>query len=67
MLTWKARPGNWRVVVMNADGTRQVSSDLSIGATIPKLGAIGIGGIGSGILMLIASGVTLYTLARRGR
>jgi uncharacterized protein DUF4389 len=66
-LTWKARTGTWQVVAMNADGAREVASDLSIGATFPDLGTVGIGALGAGILILLLGSATLYTLARRSR
>ena len=66
-LTWKIRSGNWRVVVMNADGTRNVASDLSIGATFPHLLGIGIAALGAGLLILLLGGGGLYFAVRRGR
>jgi uncharacterized protein DUF4389 len=64
-LTWKTRSGNWRVVALNADGTREVASDLSIGATFPHLATLGVGALGAGILILLLSGAALYRLTRR--
>lgn len=37
---WTLEPGDWTVVVMNADGSRGVSADLAGGATVPALGWI---------------------------
>jgi hypothetical protein len=31
-LAWKPRPGAWRAVVMNANGSREVTADLQLGA-----------------------------------
>jgi hypothetical protein len=66
-LTWKVRSGNWRVIVMNADGTRHVASELSIGARFPRLLTIGTAALTAGLLMLLLSGTTLYVVARRRR
>jgi hypothetical protein len=66
-LTWRPRSGNWRVVVMNADGTRDVTSDLSIGASFPHLAAIALGALGAGLLILLGSGSALRLLVRRTR
>jgi Domain of unknown function (DUF4389) len=66
-LTWKVRSGNWRVIVMNANSTRDVASELSIGASFPHLRTIGIGALGTGLLLLLLSGSTLYVVVRRRR
>jgi hypothetical protein len=63
-LTWKVRPGAWRVVVMNADGARGVSSELSIGASFPHLLGIGIALLAGGLLTLLLAGGALYVLVR---
>ena len=33
-LTWKIRSGQWRVVVMNADGSANVTAEAKVGATV---------------------------------
>jgi hypothetical protein len=67
VLTWKVRAGNWRVIVMNANGTRNVASQLSIAATFPHLLTIGLSTIGLGLLLLLLSAGTLYLVVRRRR
>ncbi len=66
-LTWRVRAGSWRVVVMNADGTRGVASALSIGASFPDLLSIAIAALAGGILILLLSGGALYLALRRPR
>lgn len=51
---------------MNADGSANVSSEVSIGARIPHLLAIGIAAVAVGSLLMVASGVGIQ-FAMRGR
>jgi len=39
-VVWSAQPGDWAVVVMNADGTSPVASDVAVGATFPGIGLV---------------------------
>jgi len=62
-LTWDAEDGDWSVVVMNADGSAGVDTDISVGAEVPIVGDLatgltvgGISGFGIG-LALIAGGL----------
>jgi len=63
-LTWRVRSGDWRVIVMNADGTRDVASELSIGASSPYLLTIAGAALGAGIFLLLLSGGALYLTFR---
>jgi len=56
-IAWEIENGDWTVVVMNADGSRGVSADLSAGATVPALGwlvAITLSLAGVGLLIALA-------------
>ncbi len=65
-LTWTPQAGNWRMVVMNADGSAPVVADVSVGARLPHLGTIGIAVLGGGILLLALAGGAIYlTVSRR--
>jgi hypothetical protein len=55
------------VIVMNANATRGVASDLSIGASFPHLQTIAIASLGGGLLLVLLAGGTLSTVARRRR
>jgi hypothetical protein len=66
-LTWKIRDGNWRIVVMNANGTAAVASEMSIGASFPHLLMIGIALLAAGILTLLLSAGVLIRVLRRKR
>jgi len=64
-LTWTPQAGNWRVVLMNADGSAGVTGEVSIGATLPHLLTIAIAALGAGILIVILSAGALYLTIRR--
>jgi hypothetical protein len=64
-LTWAPRAGNWRIVLMNADGTHPVKADVSVGARLPHLLTVAIAVLGGGILLLLLSGGGLYAAVRR--
>ena len=64
-VTWTPQAGNWRIVLMNADGTPDVRADVSVGARMPHLLPIAIAVLGAGILLLLLSGGGLYLAVRR--
>jgi hypothetical protein len=63
-MDWKIDDGDYSVVVMNADGSLGVDADVSTGANIPFLDALGWSAIGSGAFALLL-GIGLITLAAR--
>ena len=65
-VVWSAEPGDWAVVVMNADGTSPVSADVAAGATFPGIGlVIAILLVVAGCLLVLA--IILMVLALRSR
>jgi hypothetical protein len=58
--------GDWRIVLMKADGTPGVRVDVSVGARVPHLLTIAIAARGGGILLMLLTGGGLY-LVRRWR
>jgi hypothetical protein len=61
-LVWDVEPGEWTVVVMNADGTPGVHTDVTIGGTLPVLGWLAVGMFVAGGVVLVA-GLVLVGLA----
>jgi uncharacterized protein DUF4389 len=47
---WKPRSGRWSVVVMRADGARDVAADVNVGVRLGILLWIGIGLLAAGVL-----------------
>ena len=68
-LSWAPESGDWTVVVMNADGSANVSAGMSVGAEVPVLRGITIGMlVVGGILLLISIGMVVLALTvGRGR
>jgi hypothetical protein len=65
-LDWKVREGDYRFVVMNADGTDGVQTRSDVGVEIPHVVGIGLGvGIGGAVVML--GGLVLLALGLRRR
>ena len=66
VLDWKPRPGNWRAVIMNADGSRGVSADLELGVRTSLLNRLGAALLGAAALTAGAAAI-IYGVGRRSR
>jgi Domain of unknown function (DUF4389) len=64
-LEWDPQDGDWRAVVMNADATRGVAADLSIGAELDPALWIGIGLLVVGGLFAAAAALSITAATRR--
>jgi hypothetical protein len=62
---WEARDGRWAIVVMNADGTRAVAADVSVGAKLGILPWIAAGLLLAG-LVILAAGAGMIGVAVHG-
>ena len=59
-LSWKLRSGKWSIVVMNADGSRNVAATIGVGVKVPAALWAGIGLSLFGAALLAAAGVDLH-------
>lgn len=64
-LRWDLQPGNWAIVVMNADGSAPIAADLQGGIRSDLLWPLFLGLLLAGIVLL-AVGVPLIVAAARG-
>ena len=64
-LTWTPKNGDWRIVIMNSNGSAGIHTDLAIGARFPHLLWIGIGALGGGVLLLLLGGTGIYFATHR--
>jgi hypothetical protein len=64
-LNWEIADGDWSVVVMNADGSQGVDADISTGAELPFLSALGWSAVGGGSFALIIGAALLIMGIRR--
>jgi hypothetical protein len=65
-LDWKVRDGDYRLVLMNADGSRPVDADGEVKLTLPHVAGIAWALTGGGLLLLLG-GITAVVLAARRR
>ena len=66
-LIWEIEPGDWSLVVMNADGLRGIDVTGSVGAEAPWLLAVGIGVLATGVVLLAIGLALVLLVARRSR
>jgi hypothetical protein len=62
---WEPEDGIWRVVLMNADASRGVTSDMSIGAELDSVLWIGLGLLGVGALFAAGTALAITGAVRR--
>jgi hypothetical protein len=60
-LTWDVSSGDWSVVVMNADGSRDIAAVVSAGAKVPYIATIAWVVLGLALVFVIATAsLTMY-------
>jgi hypothetical protein len=65
-IDWRAQPGRWSAVVMNADGTPGVSADVEVGTKAGFVFPLAFSMIGAGLLV-VAAGLVLVVIGINGR
>ena len=66
-VTWPVQKGAWAVVIMNADGSRGVSSGVSLGAKLGFMRTLGIGLLIVGVILAAGGAVAIVMGMRRPR
>jgi hypothetical protein len=66
-VAWDLEDGDWSVVVMNADGSRGVDTQITAGAKVPFLGTLGWISLGGALVLLITAGTLVYLGVRTPR
>ncbi|UCF09933.1 MAG: DUF4389 domain-containing protein [Candidatus Bipolaricaulota bacterium] len=66
-LYWEIEPGDWALVVMNADGSRAIDVAASVGAEAPWLLPLGLGLLAAGILLTAIGLILVLAVARQTR
>ena len=66
-LDWEPEDGDWRAVVMNADGRRGISAELSIGAELDSVIWVGVGLLAAGALLAGGAALAITAGVRRRR
>jgi hypothetical protein len=66
-IDWKVRDGDYRAVIMNADGSRDVATHGTFGVKVPHVSPIALGLLIAGIVMAAAGLTAFVTGVRRPR
>jgi hypothetical protein len=66
-LDWEPAQGNWLFVAMNTDGSAGVAIDARVGATVPALGGLAWGVLGTGLFFVVIGTLLLALALRRPR
>ena len=64
---WKVRDGNWSIVVMNADGSRRVDTDVKAATDAPWLSGAGWTSLGVGAALAALAAALIFAAARGPR
>jgi Domain of unknown function (DUF4389) len=63
-MTWGTEPGDWTMVVMNADAARGVAVRADIGATVPALTSFAVGLLVAGLVGVAVAAIVIVMAVR---
>ena len=66
-IAWDLQDGDWSIVVMNADASRGVDTDISAAAKIPFLATLAWVSLAGALMLLITAGTLVYLGLRTPR
>src|SRR5688572_2274730 len=66
-VAWDVEDGDWSIVVINADGSRVVDTDVRAGADFAFLGTLAWVSLGGALVLLIVAGTLVYLGVRPPR
>ncbi len=66
-VAWDLEDGDWSIVVMNADGSRGVDTEISAGAEVAFLGTAAWISLGAALVLLLGAGTLVYAGNRTPR
>ena len=64
-VTWSAAPGDWVVVVTNADGSPGVTATVEVGAEVPALPLVAVGLLVLSAVLLVIGGALIAVAINR--
>jgi len=65
-LDWRITSGRWRLVVMNADGSRGLGVTLRVGARVPHLLGAAVGVLAGGLVLALLAALIIHAAVPRG-
>jgi hypothetical protein len=67
-VTWAMQPGQWSIVIMNADASPQVQAAVTVGAKLPLIGGLAVGFLVGGVATLaVGTALVVVPLTSRRR
>jgi hypothetical protein len=59
-ISWDIEPGDWRMVIMNADASPEVAVDVSLGVKTPWLAVLMVGLLVAGVALAVLAVVMMF-------